>query len=133
MSNTNEYPLFISKLNNDTGNEIAVNFPAITLTDGADSRIVALPRIASAAPNPSEMLKLSVEVNGENQDLYLSYDYTDGASPTFFLTQVDSNGASSSTEMSGTYDDGDVTLTFNLDGGILIIGTVEVDIEVVLA
>ncbi len=126
---TNEYPLFITHLHNDTGNSLAVNFPAIALSDGEISRIVALPYIPSRNPDASEMLALSVNVAGEEQNLYLSYDYTDSIPPIFTLCQIDNNGSLSTVEMSGTFENGGVVLNFVLDGGILIIGTVEVDID----
>lgn len=131
---TNEFPLFIDKLVNETGTSLSISFPPIDVTEGlAGTRIVPLPFLPGREPDPAAMLELTATFGSEEQSLFVSYHFDGAEPPVFFLDQVDSNGESSSVEMNGNYKDGDVTLNFNLEGGILIIGTVEVDIEPVLA
>lgn len=131
---TNEYPLFIDKLVNETGTSLSISFPPIDVSEGiAGTRIVPLPLVQSRTPDPAQMLKISATFGSEEQSLFVSYQFDGAEPPVFFLDQVDSNGESSSVEMSGVFQNGDVTLNFNLEGGILIIGTVEVDIEPVIA
>ena len=134
MSNSNtdqntEFPINLGNIRNAAEAPFTVSVPSLTLDVGERGDLVAVPFTPEPGCDPSQMLRLQFQYLDQDQELFISYSFDASIEPSFLLKQVDNNGECRESPITGVYSDGDIDITITDDGGVLIIGTVVIDVE----
>ena len=124
----NKYPINVGNIKNAAEAPFTVTIPSLHLRVGESGNPEAVPFFPESGCS-GEMLQLKFHYKGEDQDLFINYTIEPGFPPSFLLNQRDKRGFCRQIPVSGLYHDGDIELTIVDDGGVLIIGTVVIDVE----
>ena len=121
-------PLYLHKIDNQTGEDLTVTLDSSFSVDNNDTtRLYPLAYTPTTDPQAEDMTKLTLSFGSEEQTLHISYDIDDLSRVTVY--QRDNNGTLGIPEVSGSYNLGDLEINLVMEGGIILIGTVDVDIE----